>query len=336
MSIPPDLKIGSLHETNNSGFVEVIDYKNSKDITIMFTKTGNVKKVRSDLLRLGKIKDRDAPPQQKRTVAPRDLLVGSIHQSSECGEYIIVDYENSQKITVEFITTGTRRTRRADSVRQGKIRDPFAKTVLEVGFIGVDRERISSEPAYRPWLRMLERCYGKQEGRNKTYKGVTVCDEWHCYDTFSKWYSENFIPGYQLDKDIKVKGNRVYGPDTCQFVSREENMGVLGSMTTAILDDGEKEYIVTNVCQFCRDNNINQSKLSDVIWGKRKSHLGFQLVSIISGKALENGAIITNGNINKCVSNVTLTAKWLDLDAGALSRVLSGERKTHKGWSLKA
>jgi len=29
---------------------------------------------------------------------------------------------------------------------------------------------------------------------------------------------------YQLDKDIKVQGNKLYSPDTCLFVTQEQNL----------------------------------------------------------------------------------------------------------------
>ena len=43
------------------------------------------------------------------------------------------------------------------------------------------------------------------------------------FQVFSKWYEENYIEGFQLDKDIITKGNRVYGPTTCKFVSIKDN-----------------------------------------------------------------------------------------------------------------
>ena len=45
-----------------------------------------------------------------------------------------------------------------------------------------------------------------------------MCDEWKRYSNFKRWFDENYTPKYDLDKDILVKGNKVYSPDTCCFV----------------------------------------------------------------------------------------------------------------------
>lgn len=75
---------------------------------------------------------------------------------------------------------------------------------------------------------MLKRCYDKNwKQKHPTYKDCTVCDEWHNFQNFAQWYEENYyeIPGeiMQLDKDILIKGNKVYSPDTCCFVPGDIN-----------------------------------------------------------------------------------------------------------------
>ena len=41
---------------------------------------------------------------------------------------------------------------------------------------------------------------------------------------FKKWMLTQRYEGLHLDKDILFEGNKVYGPDTCVFVSTEVNM----------------------------------------------------------------------------------------------------------------
>lgn len=72
---------------------------------------------------------------------------------------------------------------------------------------------------YKTWLGMLMRCYNSKTIKRKpTYIGCTVHEEWHSLSKFKEWFDDNYIEGWALDKDLLVKGNRVYGPDTCAFL----------------------------------------------------------------------------------------------------------------------
>ncbi|OMH22071.1 hypothetical protein AC231_05460 [Clostridium pasteurianum] len=77
--------------------------------------------------------------------------------------------------------------------------------------------------AYHTWYNMLTRCYNeKWQEKYPTYKGCIVCEEWHNYQVFSKWFYKNYyeIEGHRmdLDKDILIKGNKIYSPETSIFV----------------------------------------------------------------------------------------------------------------------
>lgn len=68
---------------------------------------------------------------------------------------------------------------------------------------------------------MLERCY--KENPSNAYKDCYVCDEWHLLSNFRNFFDDNYIPGFNLDKDFLFPGNRVYSPETCIFIPREIN-----------------------------------------------------------------------------------------------------------------
>lgn len=79
-------------------------------------------------------------------------------------------------------------------------------------------------PSYSVWMEMLARCYNEKRWiKQPTYKGCLVCEEWKRYSNFKLWYDNNHIDGYDLDKDILIKGNRIYSPETCCFVPSEIN-----------------------------------------------------------------------------------------------------------------
>lgn len=75
---------------------------------------------------------------------------------------------------------------------------------------------------YQAWINMLQRCYDKKyQGKQPTYVGCSVCIDWLDYQNFAKWYYDNHPNDdgkYNLDKDLKVIGSKVYSPETCMII----------------------------------------------------------------------------------------------------------------------
>lgn len=79
-------------------------------------------------------------------------------------------------------------------------------------------------PSYQMWRGLLGRCYSKDSLiRHPTYQGCSVSEDWHRFSIFALWYTNNHKPQAVLDKDLLVPGNRVYGPETCVFISQSLN-----------------------------------------------------------------------------------------------------------------
>ena len=77
---------------------------------------------------------------------------------------------------------------------------------------------------YETWKSMLQRCHSKKVlARYPTYIGCSVATEWHSFMTFRNWMSEQQWRNKALDKDIIKPNNKVYGPDTCMFVTTSIN-----------------------------------------------------------------------------------------------------------------
>lgn len=81
--------------------------------------------------------------------------------------------------------------------------------------------------SYRVWHNMLSRTINElNKSKMPSYSDATICDEWLIYSNFKKWFdnpNNGYIEGYDLDKDILSKGNKVYSPDTCCFIPHEIN-----------------------------------------------------------------------------------------------------------------
>ena len=91
--------------------------------------------------------------------------------------------------------------------------------------VGINDEfGITRTLAYRKWAAIIERCYKpNRENRYSSYVGCSICDEWKHFSKFRQWFEANFIPEYDLDKDLLKRGNRVYCPEYCCFVPRKIN-----------------------------------------------------------------------------------------------------------------
>ena len=143
-----------------------------------------------------------------------------------CGEVaLIVQYVNSMDITIQFKTTGELVKTTYNHFVRGEVKSHFTPSVFGIGITGLESIRDENGEqldSYKCWNHMLERCYSaKLQKKQPTYIGCRVCDEWIYYPNFKEWYDKSYyeIDGKtsQLDKDILIKGNKVYSKDTCIF-----------------------------------------------------------------------------------------------------------------------
>ena len=90
------------------------------------------------------------------------------------------------------------------------------------GVAKCDIKGASNTKIYKIWHAMIQRCYdAKHLERMPHYEGSSVCEEWKILSNFKKWFDDpnnGYVKGYFLDKDVRVKGNKVYSPETCCFL----------------------------------------------------------------------------------------------------------------------
>ena len=98
------------------------------------------------------------------------------------------------------------------------VQDEYGKLDV-IGDIGTD--------CYIKWRHLLKRCFDQEyKQKNPTYADVSVCNEWLLYSNFKKWFYDPhnaYQKSYQLDKDLLVKNNKLYSPETCCFIPQEIN-----------------------------------------------------------------------------------------------------------------
>jgi len=87
--------------------------------------------------------------------------------------------------------------------------------------------RGKSNTFYTLWKNLLCRCYdSRTQEKNPTYVGCTVSENFKSFSFFYEWTQQQISfnqEGFQLDKDVLVKGNKLYSENTCLFLPRELN-----------------------------------------------------------------------------------------------------------------
>ena len=165
----------------------------------------------------------------KRTLDAKEKYEWKVYPSNKYGDVEIVEYINNSKVKIRFINTNHIKEEYISSVRLGCVRDDSIPTTCGFGFYDVEGASIGRNAIreYRLWNAMINRCYNENlRHKNPTYKDCSVSEEWRYLSNFEEWCHQQIgfnIEGFELDKDILVKGNKVYAPETCCFVPKEIN-----------------------------------------------------------------------------------------------------------------
>lgn len=183
--------------------------------------------------------------QVRDPLYPIKSLIGEELDSTQDGKVLVCPEvffnEKLRRNTykVKFIETGNCRFFTKKEILTGKMKDLYKKRILGIACIG-NASKKNNRRLYAIWYQMLKRCYDKNSKYYKRYgaKGVTVSEEWKCFETFLETLKE--VPNFnlekigqssndlQLDKDLLQlnQSNKVYSKDTCIFLSNSENIKV--------------------------------------------------------------------------------------------------------------
>lgn len=181
----------------------------------------------------------------------KECRVGKTNKNNSGENMEIIEYFSAHKIKIKFESGCTMTTNYA-SFKKGEVRNPDFKNG-KLGNTRIVSGKNVTKPSYNKWRDMMTRCYGKNQKR--AYDDCAVCEEWKTYENFEKWYDKNYYKCGEekitLDKDILIKGNKLYSPETCVFVPH-----VINSSFTTCKDRRGKLPI--GVCQY-RDGRYTTS-----------------------------------------------------------------------------
>lgn len=211
------------------------------------------------------------------------MQVGTIHKTNNSGNLEIIKYKNAKNVSVRFIATNTSKITTSGAIREGLVKDQFSPCVYGVGFMGdgIHQSRSNGKvnPAYKSWTHMLERCYSeKLHAAHPTYLNCSVSSEWESFQVYADWYFDNYPKDgkeYALDKDILIKGNKLYSSSTCMFVTKGENTIAATAKSYRFLDPNGNSVDVYNLSELCRRENLNHGNMVQVSKGKVNHHKGW-------------------------------------------------------------
>ena len=157
--------------------------------------------------------------------------VGKVCKSKSSGDFKIVKYNDAYNVDVQFLKTGFKTSVQLTNLRNGEVKDRLTPSVHGIGVSGTKYLSTINDvktKEYVLWQSMLERCYSdKFQKKYPTYEGCEVSDNFKYYEYFYEWCHKQVgfnNEGWHLDKDLLVKGNKVYSEDSCIFIPEEINL----------------------------------------------------------------------------------------------------------------
>lgn len=155
-------------------------------------------------------------------------LVGEVFNTNRCGSLVVIAYTSCSDVTVRFLATGTEVKTTMGNIKAGRVRDKAANIngVMDMKY---DETTIR---LYAIWKAMIYRCSGKLSKSRSTYDDCSYSEDFSVFSDFYSWCKSSVgfdIDGWQLDKDVLKRGNRLYAPETCCFIPSELNSLILRS-----------------------------------------------------------------------------------------------------------
>ena len=184
--------------------------------------------------------------------------VGKLCKSKSSGDFKILKYNDSYNVEIQFLKTGFETVARLGHIKSGKVRDPYLPSVYGVGITGTKYPITVNgvhTKEYKLWQSMLKRCYNDTyKKKHPTYIDCEVSNKFKSYEYFYEWChkqigfdNEGNGNPFHLDKDLLIKGNKVYSEDSCVFIPQEINLMLIKC------DASRGEHLI-GVCWHKKDN----------------------------------------------------------------------------------
>lgn len=178
-------------------------------------------------------------------------------------EIEIIEYFGAKNCTIRFsdnslILKGVH----YQNLKKGVLKNPYHPSVAGIGFMGIGLYSYKKNKiCYNRWRQIIMRCYNiknQKKFHHLCYRHITVVEEWLNFQNFAEWFESKYKEGFHIDKDILIKGNNVYSPETCCFVPQEiNNLFVKNNLKSNALPTGVTKS-GGNFCGFKKTDNTTK------------------------------------------------------------------------------
>jgi hypothetical protein len=146
----------------------------------------------------------------------------------------VVEYNRADSVKVVFKKTGYELVTCAINLVNGEdFKDPYHPAKFGVGYCGT-KYPCETKRQYHLWSGMLQRCYASDYSIiNYAYRDVFVEDFLHSYENFYEFVTslKGFHLGYEMDKDLLIKNNKLYSRESICFIPKIINTAIQGGKT---------------------------------------------------------------------------------------------------------
>lgn len=174
--------------------------------------------------------------------------------------YTFIEY-NREKFKVNFTHQDTEKfdITNVEYTLKEKIK-PIKESISEIDRVGILK-----------YGNMVSRCSEKFQANHKAYIGCSLSEEWKDRNNFIEWFRESVyliksiqgeISKLQVEKDILIKDNKIYGPGRCllvpiyinnYFTQKDSKLGLPGVTETRLKNGGVK--YTANIRDFLGEQN---------------------------------------------------------------------------------
>jgi hypothetical protein len=139
---------------------------------------------------------------------------------------IVLEKLSNTRSKIKFMDTGYIADFYNVNIERGEFKDRLRPSLCGVGYGVMRGDSIS--PFHKTWQNMINRCHNPTyNDKYKSYSDCSVIEGWYDFRNFREWcehtHPYNTEVKFELDKDMRLQGNRVYSPETCMWIPKKLN-----------------------------------------------------------------------------------------------------------------